>query len=182
MNDELVADNLTNTYYQHEELVDGQEYTTKVVPVYTTGNGAEATYTWKKEACDKFEGVKDLTATYVGGVTTINWTLPKETKGATRANNWLKYDDGEYRDGVGLAFPNESGYIEEYEQIHWANMFPASAVAEYAGCPITKISLFDNEAYEGEVAIYEGGSSSPGTLLHSQAYTATGAKEFLEVE
>ena len=182
LNDELVADNLTNTYYQHEELVDGQEYTTKVVPVYTTGNGAEATYTWKKEACDKFEGVKDLTATYVGGVTTINWTLPKETKSATRANNWLKYDDGEYRDGVGLAFPNESGYIEEYEQIHWANMFPASAVAEYAGCHITKISLFDNEAYEGEVAIYEGGSSSPGTLLHSQAYTATGAKEFLEVE
>ena len=182
LNDKLVAENLSKTYYQHEELVDGQEYTTKVVPVYTTGNGAEATYTWKKEACDKFEGVKDLTATYANGVTTINWTLPKETKSATRANNWLKYDDGEYRDGVGLAFPNEGGYVEEYEQFHWANMFPAATVAEYAGCPITKISLFDNEAYEGEVAIYEGGSKSPGTLLHSQAYTATGAKEFMEVK
>ena len=178
---ELVAENVTKPYYQLENLVDGQEYTTTVVPVYTTGKGAEASYTWKKAACDKFDGVKDLTAQYDKGVTTINWTLPKEAKSATRASNWLKYDNGEYQDGVGLAFPNEGGYIEEYEQIKWANMFPAAAVAEYAGCPITKISLFDNEAYEGEVLIYEGGSASPETLLHSQAYTATGAKEFLEV-
>ncbi len=182
LNDELVAENLTKTYYQHEGLVDGQEYVTKVVPVYTTGNGAELSYTWKKVACDKFEGVKDLTAKYTNGVTTISWTMPEsETKSNTRAQNWLKYDNGEYVDGIGLAFPNESGYIEEYEQIKWAVMFPSADVAEYAGCPITKISLFDNEAYEGEVSIYEGGSSSPGTLLHTQAYTATGSNAFQEV-
>ena len=107
--------------------------------------------------------------------------MPKEAKSATRANNWLKYDNGEYKDGIGLAFPNDEGYIEKYEQIKWANMFPAADVAEYAGCPITKVSLFDNEAYEGEVSIYEGGNICPETLLHSQAYTATGAKEFIEV-
>lgn len=177
----LVADNLNRPYYQHEDLVDGQEYTTTVVPVYATGKGAETSYTWKKVACDKFDGVKDLTAEYVNGVTTINWTMPKEAKSATRANNWLKYDNGEYKDGIGLAFPNDEGYIEKYEQIKWANMFPAADVAEYAGCPITKVSLFDNEAYEGEVSIYEGGNICPETLLHSQAYTATGAKEFIEV-
>ncbi len=77
LNDELVTDKLTDTYYQFEGLTEGQEYTTKVVPVYTTGNGEESVYTWTYKACDKFEGVKDFKAELINDEVVVTWTLPE---------------------------------------------------------------------------------------------------------
>lgn len=57
LNNELVAQDLTTTYYQHNDLVDGQEYITKVV-----AGSSSAEYTWTKVACDNFKGVTDLSA------------------------------------------------------------------------------------------------------------------------
>ena len=176
---ELVAENLTRPYYQHENLVDGQRYTTTVVPVYSMGEGKETSYTWRKVACDNFEGVTDMTAEYTGGVTNINWTLPENNakKNNTRAGEWLTYDNGVFSESIGLAFdPNEALSFQ------WGVMFPADKMAKYAGQYLTKVSLYDCEAYEGMLYIYKGGSFSPQVLLYEQEYQCTGAGEYIEVE
>ena len=176
---ELVAENLTTPYYQHENLVDGQKYTTTVTAVYSMGEGDETSYTWRKRACDKFEGVADVTAEYVDGVTTINWTMPendaKENK--SRAGEWLTYDNGEFAESIGLAYdPNEALSFQ------WGIMFPAEDMAKYAGQYLTKVSLYDKEAYEGMLYIYKGGNHSPQILLYEQEYQCTGSDSYIEVE
>ena len=179
LNNELVAENLTRPYYQHENLVDGQKYTTTVVPVYTMGEGHEASYTWRKLACDKLEGVSNLTAEYSNGVTNINWTLPKnKAKGtATRGGEWLTYDNGEFSESIGLAYTPDVPLT-----FQWGVMFPAADMAKYADQYLTKVSLYDCEAYEGVVYIYKGGKYSPQILLYEQEYQCTGAGEYIEVE
>lgn len=77
LNDELVAKDLTETHYQLENLVNGQEYTTTIIPVYTKGKGEATSYTWTYVQCDEFEGVKDLKAELVNDETIITWTLPE---------------------------------------------------------------------------------------------------------
>ena len=175
----LVAENLTKPFYQHENLVDGQKYTTTVVPVYAMGDGKETSYTWRKIACDNLEGVTDLTAGYTNGVTTINWTLPENNakNNNTRGGEWLTYDNGEFAESIGLAFdPNEALSFQ------WGVMFPADKMAKYAGQYLTKVSLYDCEAYEGMLYIYRGGSYSPQILLYEQEYQCTGAGEYINVD
>ena len=176
----LVAEGLTKPYYQHENLVDGQKYTTAVVPVYSSDEGDEATYTWRKAACDKFEGVANLNAEYSEGVTVVNWTLPEtenEGNSGTRDGEWLTYDDGEYAESIGLAFdPDETLSFE------WGVMFPKENMAQYANQYLTKVALYDKEAYDGIVRIYKGGNQSPQILLYEQDYQCTGAEAYIEVE
>ena len=143
------------------------------------GEGQETSYTWKKVACDKFDGVTDLTAEYFEGKTTVTWTMPEtETgkKSKSRGENWLKYDNGIYDERIGLTYDGVN-----FEQFKWGVMFPASDVAKYAGQYLTKVSMYDCEEYEGELFIYEGGSQAPVTLLHSQTFTMTGSNDFQEV-
>ncbi len=181
LDEELVAENLTKPYYQHENLVDGQKYTTTVVPVYTMGEGHQASYTWRKTACDKFEGVENLTAEYAEGVTNVSWTLPEKAKAKSdnsRAEAWLSYDDGEWKESITL-LDNETGSPISF---HWGIMFPKEDMAKYAGQYLTKVSLYDKEAYEGELYIYKGGNYSPQILLYDQKYQCTGSESYIEVE
>ena len=55
---------LPTTYYQHEGLVDGTEYTTTVIANYTSGDSEEMSYTWTKVAESSFASVEELTAQY----------------------------------------------------------------------------------------------------------------------
>ena len=175
----LVAKDLTTPYYQHENLVDGQKYTTTVVPVYTMGDGHEASYTWRKVSCDKLEGVTDLTAEYTNGTTNINWTLPENNvkKSKSRGGEWLTYDNGEFSESIGLAYSPD-----EPLTFQWGIMFPAADMAKYANQYLTKVSLYDCDVYEGVVYIYKGGNNSPQILLYEQEYQCTGAEEYIEVE
>ncbi len=173
LDDELVAENLTTAFYQFENVTDGKTYTTKVVPVYATGAGAGATYTWTKVSCESYEGVSNLNAKYNNGQTILEWTLP-EVEG--NKGTWLKYDDDNYVEKIGLTY---DGNV--FEQFKWGVMFPAADVKKYAGQNITKIAAYDVEPYTGEIAIYEGGSIAPETLLHAQSYTFTGAKDIVEI-
>ena len=175
----LVAENLTKPYYQHENLVDGQKYTTTVVPVYTMGEGHEASYTWRKVSCDQLEGVTELSAEYTEGVTNINWTLPANNakNDKSRGGEWLTYDNGEFSESIGLAYnPDEPLTFQ------WGVMFPAADMAKYADQYLTKVSLYDCEAYEGVLYIYKGGNYSPQILLYEQEYQCTGAGKYIEVE
>ena len=180
LNDELVSENVTNANYEFENLTDGNTYKTTIIPVYSSGDGPATSYTWTKVACDEFEGVSDLVAKYNNGETSVEWTLPEaEAKSrASRAGEWLKYDNGTYVEKIGLTY---DGNGEVFEQFKWGVMFPAADVAKYTGHNITKIALYDCEAYTGEVSIYEGGSTAPETLLHSQSYTCTGVNDMVEV-
>lgn len=177
LNGELEADNITDLFYQHENLVDDQEYTTKVVPVYSNGNGEAAEYSWKKQNCDLYAGAYNLTAGIVNNVGFVSWTLPAIYKNEkTSEGNWLHYDNGTYAERIGLTFDGTS-----FEPFKWAIMLPASDMAQYAGQKITKVSFYDAEAFDGEVEIYEGGSTEPGTLLYSQEFSGNGSNDFKEI-
>ena len=179
LNGELEADNITDSFYQHENLVDEQEYTTKVVPVYSNGNGEAAEYSWTKQNCDNYLGASNLTAGLINNVGFISWTLPAIYKGDknSKDGSWVKYDNGTYAERIGLTFDGTT-----FEPFKWAIMLPASDMAQYAGQTMTKVSFYDVEAFDGKVEIYEGGSTEPGTLLYSQEFSGSGSNDFKEIE
>ncbi len=179
LNGELEADNITDPFYQHENLIDDQEYTTKVVPVYSNGNGEAAEYTWTKANCDNYAGADNLTAGLINNVGFISWTLPAIYKGDknSKDGSWVKYDNGTYAERIGLTFDGTT-----FEPFKWAIMLPASDMSQYAGQTMTKVSFYDVETFDGEVEIYEGGSTEPGTLLHSQEFSGSGSNDFKEIE
>ena len=175
---ELINNDLTVPYFQHENLVDGQEYTTTVIPVYTDGAGYPKNYIWTKANCDDYAGAYDLKAEFVDNVGVVSWTLPAIYKGdkSAKEGSWLKYDNGTYAERIGLTYDGVN-----FESFKWAIMFPASDIAQYAGQTMTKVALYDVESFDGEVAIYEDGTTEPGTLLHSQAFSCTGTQDFHEI-
>ena len=175
---ELINSELTVPYFQHENLVDGQEYTTTVIPVYSDGAGYPKNYIWTKANCDDYVGAYDLKAEFVDNVGVVSWTLPaiyKDDK-STKEGNWLYYDNGTYAERIGLTYDGVN-----FESFKWAIMFPASDIAQYAGQTMTKVALYDVEDFDGEVAIYEGGTTEPGTLLHSQEFSCIGTQDFFEI-
>ncbi|MBR5780665.1 MAG: T9SS type A sorting domain-containing protein [Bacteroidales bacterium] len=175
---ELIDNDLSVPYFQHENLVDGQEYTTTVIPVYTDGAGYPKNYIWTKANCDDYVGAYDLKAEFIDNVGVVSWTLPAIYKGdkSAKDGSWLKYDNGTYAERIGLTYDGVN-----FESFKWAIMFPASDIAQYAGQTMTKVALYDVESFEGEVEIYEGGTTEPGTLLHKQAFSCAGTQDFHEI-
>ena len=175
---ELINNDLSVPYFQHENLVDGQEYTTTVIPVYTDGAGYPKNYIWTKANCDDYAGAYDLKAEFIDNVGVVSWTLPAIYKGdkSAKEGSWLKYDNGTYAERIGLTYDGVN-----FESFKWAIMFPASDIAQYAGQTMTKVALYDVESFDGEVAIYEDGTTEPGTLLHSQEFSCAGTQDFYEI-
>lgn len=176
---DYAAENLTVPYFQLENLVNGTNYSTIVTPVYTSGEGEDAVYTWKKAACENFEGVTEFAAEVIDDATVLTWSLPEtatEDEEETREGEWIGYDDGTNVEELGLSY---DGVV--WEQFKWAIMFPAADMAEYAGQYITKVSTFDSEVYDGELFIYKGGDAEPGELVHSQAYSCSDINAYKEI-
>ena len=90
---------------------------------------------------------------------------------------WLKYDNGVYQNSLCLTLDGETS-----EPFNWAVMFPASDLEAYTDKVITKVSLYDCEAFDGEVFIYFGGTSEPETLIHRQTFSCTGSQDFHEID
>ena len=181
LDEQMVAENVTDNFFQLENLTDGQEYITTVIPVDADGTeGESAEYAWTKKSCDMYGGVTNFNAALINNVAMLSWTLPaiyKDSEEPAKDGNWLHYDNGTYSSNIGLTFD-----FVTFETFQWGIMFPASDMAQYANQNITKVSLYDCEAFDGEVFIYEGGSSEPGTLLYSQEFTTTGSASYFEVE
>lgn len=167
----IPEDDVTVPYYQHENLIIGELYTTSVTTYYTTGISNESTYTWTYAGCDNFEGVTEFTGEYKNGKVVLNWTLPIVDNGekAPAGGDWLYYDNGSYIDAIGGP-----------QTFYWGIKLRAADLAAYT--QITKISHFDNVATNGNFYIYSGGEAAPGTLVHTQAYSSTGANTFAEYE
>ncbi len=69
------TESLEVTYFQHEGLVDGTEYTTTVIANYTSGDSEEMSYTWTKVAESSFASVEELTAQYKNEAVELTWSF-----------------------------------------------------------------------------------------------------------
>lgn len=90
------------------------------------------------------------------------------SKGVTDGT-WYYYDNGVNVDAIGLT--NGGSF-------YWGVMFPAG---QFEGNTLTKVSMYDYASHTGNIMIYQGGSSSPGTLLSTIPYACTGSSNFIEV-
>ena len=82
---------------------------------------------------------------------------------------WLYYDNN-------LAAETVGGISSFY----WGVRFPESVMSQYNGKYLTKVSMFDEVENNGDIMIYTGGESSPGELVHTQSYSSTGSRKFVE--
>ena len=87
---------------------------------------------------------------------------------AIEDRGWNYYDDGSFTGAVGLT---DGG------SFYWGIMFPAGS---YTGNAVTKVKMYDYAAHTGNIMIYQGGTTAPGTLLYTQAYVCTGNGSFVE--
>ena len=93
--------------------------------------------------------------------------------GLKNTNGWLHYDTGEYWGAVGNTF---------YETVKWGIMFTAEDLQSHKNSYMTKVSVYDCVAHTGNILIYKGGDNAPEELIHSQPYTCTGAKAYVEFD
>ena len=88
--------------------------------------------------------------------------------GVSNRDGWLMYDDGVNIDAIGLTTGGS---------FYWGVMFPGGS---YEGNMLTKVSMYDATAHTGNILIYQGGDTAPGTLVGTEAYTCTGSEDFAE--
>jgi hypothetical protein len=95
------------------------------------------------------------------------------TEPAAPIEDWLYYDDGANVDAIGLT----SGGT-----FYWGIKFPASSLAAYEGCSVTKVAYYDYTAHSGVVYIYQGstGNGPSSNLIGTYNYTANGIDDWAE--
>ena len=170
----------TNEPY-NAPLVEGEHYLCKVACMYSTGLGAwSEPVEWVYEPCDHWGPVDEVTVNTTGQGNHVQWVFEHgfnpyggDTPGPgpqPGAGDWYYYDNGVNVDAVGLTAGGS---------FYWGVMFPAGS---YEGNMVTKVSMFDYSAHTGNILVYQGGSTAPGTLVGQQAYTCTGSEDFVEWE
>ena len=112
------------------------------------------------------EAPKDLYAEAIDNDVTLKLSYNPNPVG-----EWLYYDNGVNEDAIGGP-----------ESFYWGIMFPAASLEAYEGTSITKVALFDYAASSGHINIYDGGSSAPQDLIHTQPYSVTGTGDFVEFD
>ena len=169
LDDELVAQNVTDCFYQLEtsNLVEGQTYTTSVQTVFDEGESEWASYEWVYKACDNYEGYETVGVENLGSQVLVSWDAEEPLDGT-----YLYYDDGTNEEGIGLMAGTP---------IYWAIYIPAEDLADYDTYRVTKVAMFDCEAQRGKVMIYQGDETIPENLLYTQDYTTTGCEQYIDI-
>ncbi len=77
LNDELIAENVTDRYYQFdvESLTENETYKTTVLPKSTTEN-VMMEYTWTYVACDEFANLVNFKVNEKDGNAVLSWAMP----------------------------------------------------------------------------------------------------------
>lgn len=155
---------VTTLYYQHENVIPGETYTTTVVANYNSGAAETIDCTWTCVACDEYDGVSYLEAVYDDGNAVLTWDLPRGD---------LKTEELYYDDGLNF------NYIGQHDghNFYWAVMFPAE---EMMPGELTKVMMFDGQAHTGDIYIYLGGDTMPGTLITTQPYECTAVDDYVD--
>lgn len=83
---------------------------------------------------------------------------------------WLCYDNGMFEANIGGS-----------EELSWAVMFPPSKLKGCENGELTKISMYNRVAHDGDIEIYQGGDTpNDATLIHTQSYSCYGENGFVE--
>lgn len=80
----------------------------------------------------------------------------------------LQYDNGEFYTRMG----------NNGSPLYWGVCFPASALGNHS--QLNAIRIMDAEAGNYELRVYQGGTSTPGTLVGTQTFTLTGSEDWFE--
>ncbi len=95
LNDNLVAENIKDNFYQFEDLTAGESYKATVIANYTTGESEAAEYTWTYVSPSDYAGVKSLEGRNVAGKAFVEWTLEgDETIEAVGTSFSFNFSDG----------------------------------------------------------------------------------------
>ena len=86
-------------------------------------------------------------------------------------HHWLRYDNGQMVNALG-------GNGEPV--FFWGIRFGVDTLAEYDGCSLKKVALFDGAAGTYQLWIYVGGDNEPRTLVRSQNMALTGRLDWHE--
>ena len=160
-------------------LVEGEHYLCKVACVYSTGMSAWSTpVEWEYEPCDHWGPVDEVTVNTQSQGNHIEWVFEHgynpydpgtgPVPPTPGQGDWYYYDNGVNVDAIGLTAGGS---------FYWGVMFPAGS---YQGNMVTKVSMYDYDVHTGNILVYQGGSTAPGTLVGQQAYSCTGSQDFVE--
>ena len=95
LNDNVVAENIKDNFYQFEDLTAGESYKATVIANYTTGESEAAEYTWTYASPSEYAGVKSLEGRNVAGKAFVEWTLEgDETIEAAGTSFSFNFSDG----------------------------------------------------------------------------------------
>ena len=95
LNDNVVAENVKDNFYQFEDLTAGESYKATVIANYTTGESEAAEYTWTYASPSEYAGVKSLEGRNVAGKAFVEWTLEgDETIEAAGTSFSFNFSDG----------------------------------------------------------------------------------------
>ena len=95
LNDNVVAENIKDNFYQFEDLTAGESYKATVIANYTTGESEAAEYTWTYASPSEYAGVKSLEGRNVAGKAFVEWTLEgDETIEAVGTSFSFNFSDG----------------------------------------------------------------------------------------
>lgn len=75
LNGEVVAENVKDTFYQHENITAGETYTTTIIANYTTDESEGAEYSWTAASCEDYEGVTEVTTENFKGKVVVEWRM-----------------------------------------------------------------------------------------------------------
>ena len=75
------------------------------------------------------------------------------------------YDNGTYAGNIGAG-----------GTLYWGIRFPAGELSNYN--MLNAVKIFDKYAGTYELNVYQGGTSTPGTLVYSQSYTLNGTEDW----
>ncbi len=168
LNDEVVAQNVADCYYQFEtgSLAEGQTYTTSVQAVFDEGQSDWTSYEWTYASCDNFEGYETVEVENIGNDVLVSWEN-EELDGT-----YLYYDNGMNEEGIGLGAGTP---------IYWAIHIPATSLAPYINYRATGVAMYDYEGHRGKIMIYQGDETTPENLLYTQNYITTGCGQYIDI-
>ena len=142
------------------------------ISLYGSNDGVDVTVTGGKSLYQPNMGLMSLdnrtSSTFRGGnLGNAGVGFGNANSALTDDGNWYYYDNGINEDAIGTGGGN----------FWWGIMLPAGS---YEGTKLTKVAAYDYMAMTGNVTIYQGGNTAPGTSLGQTNVTFTGIGDFVE--
>lgn len=172
-----VSASLFNIYI-NDEFVGSAEQTTYSYPVSQSGtykftvtrvcDAAESNYSNESSA-----SIMTFSCSTPSEVTAIanqeksielSWNQPE-------IGGWLQYDDGILVEA-----------ISNYNSFFWGISFTQNELVTFDGSSLEKVSIFDIEAGNYKLLIYENGLTKPDSLILTQEFELFETNEFVDIE